>query len=225
MRRIGLLAGVLLMVSLTTAMAASFEVNAEDVMSFTTPVSISVPPPPTTTDVYYLTGSSASLPGLLSTLPASSGQGVESKDINADPSTAIDAHMDPTKFHDWETAPLTAPLTIISPTVRLYIEQTGNVGPLTAGLFECITTKDSAGVITGRVCDAFATASSTATKPGEITVVFAPFTRTIVASTTNPTVERTLLLRVVNRATSGKWNIQWGYKENRPAQLQFSTPS
>ena len=227
MRRIVLLAVVLVGVSLTTATAASFDVRAEDVTSFTTSVSISVPPAPTVTDVFYLTGDAAQLPGLLAATPAGSGSGVESKDISADPSTPIDQQTDPNEHHDWETPPLTTPLTIISPTVTLFIEQNGNVGPLTAGLFDCTTKRDQAGLVVDRTCELFLQGSSTATKPGEITVVFPAKEWTIGASDflSTPTVERSLVLRIVNQATSGKWNIQWGYKENRPAQLQFSTPA
>ena len=216
MRRIGLLLLVLTLVSLSTAAAASFDVQTDNITSFEMDVTVSVP---TTTDYFYLRGDSSMLPGLLSDTAELKGGAVGSKSITADPTTPIGDQADPTKYHDWETVSLTQPLTIISPVVRLYLEQTGNVGDITAGLLEC-TRPVATGIQT---CNVFATAKSTTTAPGEQTITFGPFTQTIPASTATET--KTLKLRVVNQAESGKWNIQWGYKDNRPARLEFSAPA
>jgi hypothetical protein len=215
-RRIGLLVLVLTLVSLSTAAAASFSVQTDGLTSFEMDVTVSVP---TTTDYFYLRGDSNMLPGLLSDTAELKGGAVGSKSITADPTTPIGAQTDPTKYHDWETVSLTQPLTIISPVVRLYLEQTGNVGDITAGLLEC-TRQVATGVQT---CNVFATATSDTTAPGEQTITFGSFTQTIPASTATET--KTLKLRVVNQAASGKWNIQWGYKDNRPARLEFSAPA
>ncbi len=203
MRRLLLFAVLLSMVSLTTAFAATFDVQAEDITSFSQEVDISVPPQ---TQTFFLIG--GSLPATLSPVPETQGGAVFSKRVRADAATSITDQADPTEFHSWQSAPLQSPLTVASPIARLYLTQNGGSGTITAGLFECDQL----------ACTLFGSSATQIEEGLEQILDFGPFTRTIPAG-------KSMLLKVVNQANRGDWNIQWGYKANRPARLEFVVPA
>jgi hypothetical protein len=115
-RRAGLLVLVLASLSLTTAFAASFDVQAEDVSSFSTPVSISVPdtPPP----VLYLVGADRRLE------PTLSG-GQHSLGLTAP------------EFLEWESAMLPAGRPVKGAIVELVVYTTGGSERASAAIYEC----------------------------------------------------------------------------------------
>jgi hypothetical protein len=193
-RRVGLFAAFLLLLGLTTATAASFDVQAEDITSFSTPVSIPVP----TGQVYYLRGA----PPLGSLSPELEQDTSKVFSMSLDPGGTLGTSGSTPPHMVWQTAPLTSPLRVVSPVVRLYITQTGPTGTIAAGLYDCGTGG----------CTIMGTASTT---PTELVAVldFESFDRTVPAG-------NWLQLAVVNLGTKA-YNIQWGYKENRPARLEI----
>lgn len=197
MRRVLLFAAFLVLLGLSTAMAASFEVQAEDITSFTTDVSIDVPD----TRTYYLRG--APPLGQLSESPEIVSSNVYTQAL--DPGGALEVDNPDNQEMVWQ-AVLGTPLTVVSPIVRLYITQTGPEGPITAGLFDC----------SGSTCALFGeeTASpSTTSNDLLVTLDFDGVNHTLDAGDV-------LQLKVVNGGTKA-YNIQWGYKANRPARLEI----
>jgi len=200
MRRAGLLVLVLASLSLTTAFAASFDVQAEDITSFSAPADIATP----TTKRLYLIDPA---PSRLAETPESNAANVHSKSlvpggVLAEPGGALGTNTDPARYHDWLSDPMPAAVTIVSPTVELYITQTGADGVLTAGLFDC----DDTG------CSLIPNASESGEPDKNLVVITFPAFEHLVDAGNR------LLLRVVNTDTQA-YNIQWGYKENRPARL------
>ncbi|HEU5084342.1 MAG TPA: hypothetical protein VFU14_13450 [Acidimicrobiales bacterium] len=193
MRRVLLFAAFLVLLGLSTAMAASFEVQAEDITSFTTDVSIDVPD----TRTYYLRG--APPLGQLSESPELVSANVYTQALDPGGSLAVD---NPDNQEMVWQAVLGTPLTVVSPIVRLYITQTGPEGPITAGLFDC----------SGSTCIQFGAVTAT---PAEnlATLDFDGVDHTLDAGDV-------LQLKVVNEG-SKSYNIQWGYKANRPARLEI----
>ena len=206
MRRMVLIAATLGLLGLSTAFAASFGTQSEDVASFTTAVSISVPPNPIT--AYYLSGDDDLLPGIMSTAPPPDTS-VNSKEIN--PGTlGTEAQTDATKMHSWQTGPMPAGGLVLSGPATAKIYQNGGDDPVTAGLFVC------AGVATATSsCSQVAgDASGTAGVSGEVPISFGNVSTTVPAGSV-------LRLVVVNRG-SHKYNLQWGYKTNRESRLELT---
>jgi hypothetical protein len=194
-RRVLLFAAFLLLLGLSTAMAASFEVQAEDIASFTTDVSIDVPD----TRVFYLRG--APPVGSLSEELEQDSSKVFS--MSLEPGGSLAGSNLPSQQMLWQTQPLGSALTVISPVVRLYITQTGPAGPIRAGLFDCSIDEG---------CFLFGQTSVT---PTDLVAV-------LDFEDVNHTLDPgdVLQLLVVNEGTKA-YNIQWGYKENRPARLEI----
>lgn len=193
MRRVLLFAAFLLLLGLSTAVAASFEVQAEDITSFRTDVSIDVPD----TRTYYLRG--APPLGTLSESQEQVSSNVFSMSLEPGGQLEVD-NPDPQEMV-WQ-ATLAEPLTVVSPIVRLYITQTGPEGPITAGLFDC----DTSG------CALF----------GQVTVTPTDTLATLDFDGVDHALDAgdVLQLKVVNGGTKA-FNIQWGYKTNRPARLEI----
>jgi hypothetical protein len=197
-RRVLLFAGFLLLLGLTTAAAASFDVQAEDITSFSVPVEIIVDDP--TERRYYLVDPS---PSRLSTTPEGDSSKVHS--MSLEPGGILDTdgllanNASSATYQDWISDPMPADLNITSPTVELYITQTGADGLLLAGLFECAAT-----------CVLLSSEDALPDK-NLVTISFPAFSTTIESG-------NRLLLRVVN-SDDKAYNIQWGYKLNRPARL------
>jgi hypothetical protein len=218
-RRVFLFAALLLLLGLSTAFAASFSTQAEDVASFTTEVSISVPTtqPPGTVRPYYLTGADNLIPGVMTTTPPG-GTNVNGKQI--DPGTAgtvgADPLLAPTKMHSWQTV-IPAGL-VLAGNATAYLFRTGGNVPITAGLFRCpaVDTVMSDCFRLGGASDVQGTAEIN----GEVPISFGSISETIL-------VEQYLRLVVVNQVaevkpSSPKLNLQWGFKDNRQSRLDLT---
>lgn len=205
MRRLLLFAAILGLLGLSSAFAASFSVQSEDITSFTTDVSISVP---TSTSVaYFLSSADSILPGIMGPNPATDSA-VKSKAI--DPGTlSSELQTDPTKHHSWQTSPGAVDLVLSGPAA-LRIYQTGSVGPATAGLFVCATPTAVTSACTRIAGDASSAGTGVPLEP----IAFGNLNATVPAGST-------LRVVVVNLGTK-KWNIQWGYKSNRESRLDLT---
>jgi hypothetical protein len=214
-RRLLLLATALLMVGLSTAVAASFTVQAEDITSFSTPVSISVPDPPGLLRTYWLRGLSNNLPGVLDPDPQGSDP-VRSKRIEAG-STTVKGQTDPSYYHNWQTSPAPPSGIQIEGQVTLRTYLNGGTGPVTAGLFACppAATPASLG------CTQIAGDATSVPGVGEDSIL------SVDLGVVNHTVPEGNHLRVqVVILTGGQSaNVQWGYKSNRPSRLEITVPA
>lgn len=222
MRRVLLFAAFLLLLGLSTAMAASFEVQAEDITSFTTDVSISVPtttqPPPPASGTYYLTG--AALFGALTTVEPPDQSAVETGKFQ--PTTVpIGEQATPPQngnrvwYMAWTTGELTQGVSFNNKKIRLYVDTGNNFsGQMTAALYDCPLGAPEP-TLTADGCEQLVT------WPGSASPLTSnPFTDTVAPG-------HQLRLKMVNLGST-EWTIQWGYKaQNRPARfdvLEASAP-
>ncbi len=204
MRRLLLFAAVLSLLGLSSAFAASLSTQAEDVGSFTTDVSVSVP---ATATAYYLSGSDKVIPGLIATNPPPDSS-VNSKSI--DPGTLdTAAQTDPKKLHSWQTAAMPSGLTLSGPATAL-VFRNGGSDPITGGLFVCAT----ATTVTSACTRIGGDVSGTGPAGAEIALSFGSLSTTIPAGSH-------LRLVVVNQGAA-KYNLQWGYKTNRESRLELA---
>lgn len=221
-----LFAAFLLLLGLTTATAASFDVQAEDIASFTTDVSISVP---TRQVPFYLkNGAEASanedpiVPGLLDRSDVNNS--VHDKELTPDLERTIRSdHLVSTTYHAWETADSEPPFAIDGPAI-LYISSNGGTRQITAGLFECWVPDPGDPVIdemtfdgdTGeRGCILIDEAVSTG---GSASSGFSERTATFNFSSVAVEPNHRLRVKIINR-TNAPWKVQWGNNPARPAQL------
>lgn len=209
MRRVVLLAAVLSLLGLTTAFAANLAVQTEDVASFTTDVSISVPT--ATPRVLFLSGSDSMRPGILATDPPPDNS-VNSRSIDQG-TGSVQSQTNALRYHSWQTDPVAAgPLDLTGPAV-LRVFQNGSIAAMTFGLFSCppAATPDST------ACTQIGTDQSSAgtENAGTEVVVTIPFT------TASVPVGSRLRLQVMD-LTNKNWNVQWGYKSNRESRLEIN---
>ncbi len=209
MRRVVLFAAILVLVGLSSAFAASFSAQSEDIASFTTEVSISVPttqPPAATT--YYLSGAPALLPGLLHPAPPIGG-GVNSKRIDPDTEATDEQTTAPpaNKIHSWQTDG--AGLVLAGPATA-WLFQNGGDDPIVGGLFVCPTAETATSA-----CDRIAgDVESGAAVGGEVPIAFGDLSAPVPA-------ESHLRLVIVNHGPMS-FNVQWGYKTNRESRLELT---
>ena len=208
MRRVFFFAALLSLVGLSTAFAASFSTQSEDVDAFSTAVSISVPQSHVV--AYYFSGADLVLPGVLSPAPAPDNS-VNSKAI--EPGTlSTKLQTDATKMHSWQTAPVPVGGLVLQGTSTVRVFQNGSVGPATAGLFVCAsatTATDDCTQIAGDVSSLGTESAGT-----EVPISFGNLSTTVPA-------DSVLRVVIVNLGTK-KWNLQWGYKTNRESRLDLS---
>jgi hypothetical protein len=227
-RRLGLFAGFLLLLGLTTAVAASFSVQAEDITSFSTPVSITPPAPIPFPATIYLGGSGSAAMGDLQLVPPSSNNPVQSRLVIKD-TASVEAQAGPTKFATWRTTPPTptSGYLLTGTVVLMGIEQ--NKGPdnrMTAALMNC---------------PASAPASSTSPAPcTHIKTAIAPAStgngngyleRTVNFGFITPTTipfGNELRLKIVNQEAAGgttlsvnDWDVQWGFLPSRQSTIEI----
>lgn len=222
MRRLLLFAALLSLVGLTTAFAASFSVQSEDIKSFSSPVSISVPTttsttaasttttttPPTVFTKYYLSGMPGTLPGPLNPLPESDQNNVQAKPIAPGTGT-VQSQTLAVRYHSWQIAAPTGGLSL-SGYLKLVVTQVGTPGTLRAAVFDCPA---DAGV-TSLTCTRFA-GDSDGVEAGNVTTVsFGQVSRVIPAG-------RILRVQLMN-ASLKDWSVQWGYKQNRESRLEVT---
>ena len=224
MRRILLFAAFLLLLGLSTAMAASFDVQAEDITSFTTDVSISVPtttmPPPPASETYYLTGGPGA--GRLVTIEPTTQSPVENGKFQPNAQAiGIEARQPEPGSKVWYMAWRTlTPSPGVPPgasftnqKIRLYVDTGNNFsGTMTAALFDCPAGTPEPTLIANG-CRQLVAWTGTAS----------PFTSA--AFTDSVAQGRELHLKMVNLGAA-EWTIQWGYKpQNRPARFDVLAAS
>jgi hypothetical protein len=228
MRRVFLFAAFLLLLGLTTAFAASFGVEAEDIASFTTPVSISVPSEqPRTLYVKnqpnHRQRDEPAVPGVLDPTPPPNSP-VTQKTLLRDPQLIEQSQSDVAKYHAWETAG-SDPAFTISGTATLYIDSNGGTNQITVGLFECWEPPDpddlatmtiDADVPAGHGC---ALISATTSTGGSAASGYSERTAVLAVPSTLVEAGHRLRLKVVNRS-SADWSLQWGFNAARSSQLQ-----
>jgi len=212
-RRLLLFAAFLSLLGLSTAFAASFSVQSEDIASFTTDVSITVPPTPSTPQTLYLSGDDSTVPGLLATNPPEDTS-INSRSIDQG-TGSVQSQTNVLRYHSWETEPVRgSPWVLTGAVLRAF--QNGSIAPMTVALFSCppAATPDSTGCTQIGVDQSSAGTESAGT---EVVVTFA-FT-----SASIPVGDR-LRLQVID-LTNNNWNIQWGYKSNRESRLDINVAS
>jgi hypothetical protein len=220
-RRVGLFAALLLLLGLTTATAASFDVQAEDITSFTTAVSITVPttdppaPPTAPAVTYYMVDAPANA-NLVSTQPTSTG-GNEKASFDFGPSNILTEERalqsgNKAYYVSWRSGPIPPGMTFVNRIVRVHFTRTGAAGgQLVAGLFSCDPGVDPA-TVQGRGCRHLGDGES----GGETIDI-------IVGATSVEQIDPgdEFRLKMVS-ATTQSSSIQWGYKENnRSARVEI----
>jgi hypothetical protein len=143
-RRLALVVGALSLVGVVAVSAGGLSTSAEDMTSFTTSVSVSVPgcPPvafPSST--LWVRGAASTLPGTLDFAAPGSFDGNQMRSVALDDDfdhESLKAQTAQNKFFTW-SAPTAPPCGyLLSGNVTLKIHQSGSGGnQLTAGLFDC----------------------------------------------------------------------------------------
>lgn len=213
MRRVLLFAAFLLLLGLTTATAASFDVQAEDITSFSQAVTVTVPEPPLAGSTFYLVGAPANA-HLAAQEPTSTGGNEKALfdfgilDIQTE-ARALQPG-DKAYYVSWSSDPLPLGLRYDSQTVRVHFTRTGAAGGLLrAGLFACPPSADLATVTTSTPA---CTWLSDGVGGGE--------TIDIAMTTQEVPPGYQLRLKMVS-ASAESSAVQWGYKaNNRSARLE-----
>lgn len=222
MRRLGFVVLFLTALSLTTAMAASLEVQADNLSSTRNSVSISVPATPLP-EVLYIRGAAQSPPGSIDLTPPPDNDSVTSALILLD-GLGVQQQTDPAKYFTWQTPTAPAGGYLLSGTVTLYIEQNnGGTNRMSAGLFSCDASAaiDSADV---------SKCTPINLKVGEFGAAGSGYQERIVQfGTLGPLTipaGNQLRLKIVNQspASSADWNLQWGYLPARQSRLVITSP-
>jgi len=222
-RRLLLFAALLSLVGLTTAFAASFSVQSEDIKSFSAPVSISVPttttstapttttaPPNTKKLVLYLNG--AGLPGMLAEdPPVPRPNNVNDKQLSLGAGDVQEQTLSD-RYHSWQTAPAPAGgVTYVGPaTLRVF--QNGPEGRVRAALFSC----GPAATPTAVACTQIGLSVLSALPVDNVAVASFPAFTALIPAT------HTLRVQIMNPETSPQLKVQWGYKTNRESLLEIS---
>ena len=226
MRRVVLFAAVLALVGLSTAFAASFSTQAEDVESFTTDVSISVPGPTPFPGTLFVRNGKTGAPGSLDLVAPTTNDSVASKELILS-AEAINLQTTSTKYFTWSSP--TAPTNGYSLTgdVTLEIEQRdGPSNRMTAGLFSCPAASPVSTVTTGaEPCTIIAIGVAPALPSGGNGYLLRTVSFPDVAATI-PSGSQ-LRLKLVNRASDPSlgtlstvnFSIQWGYLPARQSKL------
>lgn len=223
MRRVLLFAALLLLVSLTTAFAASFDVQAEDITSFSTPVSISVPEPTPLPSVLYIRGPASSPPGSIDLEAPVTNDSVTSFLVLND-SVGVQTQSDSAKYFSWESPSAPANGYLLQGTPTLYIEQDGLGGDrLTGALFDCASTASIASTdpsLCTVIAEAVAEIGSSGAGFKERVVHFPTIPATTITS------GRELRLKIINQqpSSTADWKLQWGYLPSRQSRLEFASP-
>jgi hypothetical protein len=142
-RRPALLALGLLVLGLTTAVASSFSTTTEDLTTFSTAVSISVPVHELP-DRLYIRGSEEDAIGGIDLLPPTDNDSVSSRSILLRDET-VQAQSDPAAFLVWHSPPAPSSGYLLRGTATLYISQQNDPDDrFTAALLSCPATQPPA---------------------------------------------------------------------------------
>lgn len=225
MRRVVLFSTLLLLLGLSTAFAASFSVEAEDVASFTTDVSISVPAATPVPNTIYIRGSGTDAAGQLLFEEPADNVPTTDRALRRD-TESVQEQQDPLAFYTWigPTAPPNGYL--LSGTATLVITQNeSGTERLTAGLLDCAASAPPASSDTTQ-CSLLAVAASDAlTGSGaggngykDRTVHFGSIGPVTIAS------GRQLRLKIVNRGdvSTKDFSISWGFNPARTSLLTIT---
>lgn len=234
MRRLLLFAALLSLVGLSTAFAASFNVQAEDVASFPTDVSISVPttqppaPVPFPSILYVRNGSNAPI-GTLDLQAPAKNDSVTKRALLLSTET-VGTQTTATKYITWKSPPAPPSGYLLSGSVTLYFEQSGGgANRSTAALFSCpAAASPSTTTSPTDACTIVATGTAAAVSGGgqgfiERTVSFGA-----IAPTTIPPGHE-LRLKIVNRSqdppvvlSTADVDVQWGFLPARQSRLEIT---
>lgn len=226
MRRVLLFAAFLLLLGLTTATAASFDVQAEDITSFSQPVSIAVPEPDPPRPTYSLSGE-APFGALEYPAPTEQSSVITGK-FQPSPDL-IDEERAPgpgqvVYFMRWATGEQVNGIRFDDAQVTLELYSPGGLtGTISAGLFDCPRREDP---LPDEPPDPpFPETSCTLltswdeawdSGPPELIMTSGVFDGFVAPG-------NELRLKVVN-AGSAEWSVQWGFKEqNRYGNLSVAT--
>lgn len=220
MRRPALLALGLLVLGLTTAVASSFSTNTEDLTTFSTAVSISVPIHELP-DNLYIRGSEDDAIGAIDLVPPEDNDSVSSRSIALGDET-VQAQSDPASFLVWRTPPAPSGGYLLRGTATLYISQQNDPDDrFTAALLSCPASEPPAS--TG--CSTIAVAIAEPETSGgvrEREARFGPLDVIIPAG-------QELRLKIVNRRLDDAGAVlsdsdivlQWGYLPARQSRLEI----
>lgn len=234
MWRVLLVLTVVAALGMVAVEAGGFSTSTEDITSFSTSTSLTVPCEPTALpDRLWVRGPVSSSPGSLdligpTVLDSPSVRRVENFHGDAGD---VDVQADPDFYVTWASPPAPPCGYRLSGTVTLLIDQDGHRNHrLTAGLFSCPaaapahTTVPSCRYITSN--QANQVASSDQSDADGFLVRTVPFGA--LADTIIPEGEQ-LRLKVVNLkggrgpieggGSTADWNLKWGYRSDRQSQL------
>jgi hypothetical protein len=223
-RRVLLIAALVALLGLTTAVAANVSVEVEDVASFTTDVSITVPATPVPGTI-YIRGAASGASGTLDFTAPASNDSVTGKLLVLSTET-LQSQTDATKYFTWRSPAAPAGGWLLSGTVSLtgISQNGGGSNRMTAGLFSCAAAAAPDSSNTGQ-CQQIDLAVGNVGGSGsgfqERTVSFGT-----VPTTTIPGGHE-LRLKIVNRAqepvgtvvSSSSWDLQWGFLPARQSRL------
>lgn len=236
MRRALLLLTGLSLFGLTVAVASSFEANTEDLTTFSTEVSISVPERTLPPEIYLRSDGDG---GFTLDLIPPEGNDPVTKQLVRLAATDLAAQASPGFYVAWKSPPAPSSGYLLQGNVALYLQQDGLLTHrMTAGLLSCPTSAPPAS--TGCTTLALAVADQPAApstdvpcQPGQATggggggqgfkerrVCFGDLSVTVPAG-------EELRLKVVNRSqqpvgttvSSADWSLQWGFNPARPSRL------
>jgi hypothetical protein len=225
MRRLFIFAATLVLLGLTTAFAASLTARSEDIDSFSTTVSISIPGPTPFPTTIYIRGNSDTPLGLLDLVLPTANDNVRSKDLLLSTET-IQTQATSTKYFTWATPAAPAQGYSLTGDVTLSMHvMGGGSNRITAGLFSCPAAAAIETVTPACTAIAVGIAPAMAGGNGFLvrTVSFPAVAATIPAGSQ-------LRLKIVNRSpdgstvlSTGTMRLAWGYGPSRPAEL-VTTP-
>jgi len=226
MRRVFLFAAFLSLLGLSTAFAASLSSQAEDVASYTTDVSVSVPGPTPFPNTIYIRAGDEVPPGELDLMVPVTNDHVTSKELVLSTEN-IQLQADLAKFYAWESPVAPAQGYSLTGDITLNLEQKdGGENRMTAALFSCPAAAPVSTVTTGATpCVLIASGVSPAVPDGgegfiERTVFFDNVSAVVPAGSQ-------LRLKIVNRSvdevlgvvSTENFTVAWGFLPARQSKL------
>ena len=230
MRRLLLFVALLTLVGLSTAFAASFDVSSEDITTFSTDVSITVPTtePPAATpfpSMLYVRGPDTAAMGSIELIEPTANDHVQQKTLVLSPESVL-VQSTATKYFTWSTASAPPEGWLLTGHVTLYIsQQHAGANRMTAALLSCPAAAPAASVtapISETSCTAIAQviggvgASSNGNE--ERSADFGQIGPVTIAPGDQ------LRIKIVNQTgpSSGDWDLTWGFLPARQSRLEIT---
>lgn len=212
MRRVLVFAAFLLLLGLSTATAASFDVHAEDITSFSESVTITTlppPVPPVPSDKPWFLFRAPPAPGGLSQDPELGGPHKwKVFPLTAGQTPLSESHPD--RYYVFSSGPLPQPMAFVKQDVTFTPYLTAGGSGVTAMLLDCAPGAS----LPSTDCTVIAQGTST----GSDGVIVFPD-----VDYPSLSADDELRLKVVNVGTQF-WQLEWGYKTNRESNLVVSAP-